>query len=214
MPVSTSVSELHVEGKDDLHLFIHLLGRHGITLHETHGPVVLKDAKGNRRLLDMLPRVLTVSFDRVVGFVLDAEDSLSGRWETIRSHLSKIGVDAPIEPTREGFIGEAPSRRLRVGVWIAPDNVAAGGALEDFLRGLVPGDDRLISLAHQATSDAIRAGAAFVSTDELKAVLHCWLAWQKEPGVPFGTAMKALYFKHDSDAAARFVQWFRDLYKI
>ncbi len=47
-----------------------------------------------------------------------------------------------------------------------------------------------------------------------KAVLHAWLAWQNNPGRPYGTAIKSGYLRHDSAAARRFVAWFRQLFVL
>jgi hypothetical protein len=44
--------------------------------------------------------------------------------------------------------------------------------------------------------------------------VYSWLAWQDEPGKPYGLAMKARYFQHDSPTAARFVAWFKALYRL
>ena len=50
--------------------------------------------------------------------------------------------------------------------------------------------------------------------DVIKAEVHSWLAWQGEPGKPYGQAMMARYFQHDAAVAARFVAWFRRLYGL
>ena len=55
---------------------------------------------------------------------------------------------------------------------------------------------------------------AFFCNDSDKAVLHTWLAWQQVPGLPYGTAMRARYFRDDSPAAQAFVSWFRTVFSI
>ena len=57
-------------------------------------------------------------------------------------------------------------------------------------------------------------GALFSEPDKMKAILHAWLAWQEEPGCPYGTAIRAKYFGDDSPAATKFVAWFRRLFEI
>lgn len=44
--------------------------------------------------------------------------------------------------------------------------------------------------------------------------MHAWLAWQEEPGKPFGIALKAGYFDHQSPAADRFVDWFMQTFQF
>jgi hypothetical protein len=46
----------------------------------------------------------------------------------------------------------------------------------------------------------------------IKARIHTWLAWQENPGLPFGTAITARYFGADSQEALKFVNWFNLLF--
>ena len=94
-----------------------------------------------------------------------------------------------------------------------PDNVQ-DGKLEDFLRMLINENDQLILHAESSTDLAKSKGAAFTGPDRIKAIIHAWLAWQEEPGKPYGLAMKAKYFRHDSLTAAVFVEWFKALYRL
>ena len=115
-------------------------------------------------------------------------------------------------------MGESDAYNARVGVWLMPDNQEEGihgeGTLERFLETLVDDDDSLFRYAREATARAkTDHGASYPDGDIRKAVLHAWLAWQKEPGLPYGTAIRARYFMHDSPVAARFVAWFRRLFE-
>ena len=47
-----------------------------------------------------------------------------------------------------------------------------------------------------------------------KSHLHTWLAWQREPGRPFGTALTAQIFGHDSPETLAFLAWFRRLFPV
>ncbi|WP_371258171.1 DUF3226 domain-containing protein [Thiohalocapsa sp. ML1] len=42
---------------------------------------------------------------------------------------------------------------------------------------------------------------------------HTWLAWQRQPGQPFGTAIKMATLRHDSALGRRFVAWMRTLFE-
>ena len=68
--------------------------------------------------------------------------------------------------------------------------------------------------AKESTIHAKVLGARFSDNDADKAVLHTWLAWQEEPGLPYGTAMRARFFRGDSPAAQAFVTWFRKVFNI
>ena len=78
----------------------------------------------------------------------------------------------------------------------------------NFLKDLIEEADPLLPHAESATGTARELGARFGDADARKAVLHAWLAWQRNPGRPYGVAIKARFFRHDSDAAMRFVAWF------
>ena len=88
------------------------------------------------------------------------------------------------------------------------------GKLEDLVATLVPPQDALIGYAGTATEQAYALDPRFKLQDRLKAILHCWLAWQPEPGFPFGMALKAHFLRHDSAIALRFVAWFKRLYAL
>ena len=43
-------------------------------------------------------------------------------------------------------------------------------------------------------------------------VAEAELAWQERPGLPYGSAIAARYFNHDSSAALAFVDWFKRVF--
>ena len=93
-----------------------------------------------------------------------------------------------------------------------PDN-RSPGKLEDFLAVLIPPGDRCWPWAEQATLKAHEEyGASFSALDSIKARIHTWLAWQQEPGLPFGTAITAATFAHNATLATTFVKWLTQLY--
>jgi hypothetical protein len=106
-----------------------------------------------------------------------------------------------------------PTVDTTLGVWLMPNN-RDPGKLEDFLRGLIGSRNRLIRHAESVTDRAVDHGAKYRRVDRIKAVLHTWLAWQRVPGVPFGTALNNKYFGHASPTAKAFISWFKTLYGI
>ena len=104
-------------------------------------------------------------------------------------------------------MGSSSEFGVRVGVWLMPDNRRIG-ALEDFLQDLIDDSDVLLPHARESTAKAKARGARFPEKDSVKALVHAWLAWQEEPGRPYGVAIKSRYLRDDSDAAERFVAWF------
>jgi hypothetical protein len=165
-------------------------------------------------LLAGVETAVTVSGGRAVAFVLDADSPLANRWQAIRDRLQRVDVSTPDTPSREGFIGRSEKYQTTVGVWLMPDN-QHDGKLETFLRTLIAEDDSVIRYAQYVTDWAKKKkGAKFKPNDREKAVIHTWLAWQEEPGKPYGTAIRARFFRHDSPAALGFVAWFRQLFGI
>jgi hypothetical protein len=95
-----------------------------------------------------------------------------------------------------------------------PDN-QRDGTLEDFLRMLIDEGDPLIDYAKRTAVHARKKkGARFPPIHYDKAVIHTWLAWQETPGLPYGSAVAAHFFRHDTPAALAFVAWFKRLFAI
>ena len=210
-------SILRVEGKDDFHAIRHLLLRHGVDCERI--PVHIKSQDGDENettgglpaLLEGMQTEVRSSTGRSVGFILDADEDPRDRWKAVSDRLSGVGLALPNEIPREGFVGDAGSFQARVGVWLMPDN-RRSGALEEFLQDLVSSNDSVLPVAEQSTQRAKEQGARFADSAKRKAVLHAWLAWQARPGLPYGSAIRARYFGHDSAAALAFVEWFKRVF--
>ena len=214
MAGKTKLPKCWVEGTDDVHTLVQLLDRHGIKLDKDKGPVCFHNSGSIDKLLPSIPLAVNEATPgNPVGFVVDANSSIKDRWESIKDKLKEFEIDLPDDIPGGGFIREIPDIKVRVGVWIMPDCETDQGKLEDFIIKLVPENDELWDLAKSSTTDAKSKGAKFSDNDEIKAQLHTWLAWQEKPGRPYGTAINAKYFDCDSDAALRFVDWYKNLYK-
>lgn len=214
MGVSLERPTLHVEGEDDKHTIIHLLSRHGISFDLGLRPVDIKVEGCDTKVLNEMKVAVKAASGRSVGFVIDADRTIADRWRQICSELKSLDLPTPDTPPESGYIQDLPSLRVRVGVWLMPDNKQDFGKLENLLRALVPKDDPLLSHAEKSTDVAADLGAAFTANDRIKAVLHAWLAWQREPGRPYGTAVKARFFEADVAVAQEFVKWFKAVYRI
>ncbi|TWT41790.1 hypothetical protein RAS1_29130 [Phycisphaerae bacterium RAS1] len=214
MADSLELPELFVEGNTDLYLIVQLLARHGVTLDKNLGPVRLKDAKNDKGVLDAMRTAARASTNRAVGFVIDADKSVASRWQAICDRLKDLGLGLPPSATASGFIGESAALKTRVGVWIMPDNATDAGNLEDLVQTLVSANDGLFPHAKSATDKAFSLDPRFVPQDRSKAELYCWLAWQREPGVSFGEALKFHFLRHDSEVARTFVAWFKTLFQL
>ena len=213
-------SSLHVEGTDDKHAIRHLLLRHGVEC-PLEGEIIpdtlpamfpeIKPAGDKDKVLDAIEPAVRFGTGNSVGFVLDADEAAPNSWDAVRHRLSFLDPPPPAELPATGFVAYMPDYQVKVGVWLMPDN-RTSGALEHFLEDLVDQGDPLLALAREATTTARERGAAFADVKRVKAVIHAWLSWQEEPGLPYGTAIAARYFDAGSEAAQPFLRWFDRLF--
>ena len=202
---------LMVEGTDDEHVLKHICGSYGIPRLdevEPHG--------GVDHLLESIPIQISLSRQRegsIVGIVIDADADLNARWQSLRDILTQAGYpNVPNQPDPNGTILDAPSGTLlpKAGVWLMPDNKTPG-ILEDFLRFLVP-DRQSALFAHAERSVATVPERRFSQNDTPKAIIHTWLAWQEEPGRPYGTAITARFLDSQLPEARPLADWLGRLF--
>ncbi|MCB0575657.1 MAG: hypothetical protein KDC61_13950 [Saprospiraceae bacterium] len=152
-----------------------------------------------------------------IGIVVDADDAgPEARWQAMRIVLepffSNNMLDA-LAPAPEGIVLKEPGRPV-VGIWIMPDN-AGNGYLEHFLAHLVDSEEQLWQHTDQTVKDlAGRDFCRFKPVRQQKAMLHTWLAWQEEPGRPFGTAMQAGYLNAKVAAVQPFLNWMQQTFRL
>lgn len=200
---------LLVEGPDDEHVMKHLCGNRGLQRLD------VKPQGGVEQLLNSFPVWLKASQEGdVYGLVIDADVDVKARWQSIRYHLGQAGyADVPDIPNAEGTILDPPQDRLlpRVGIWIMPDN-QTNGILEDFLRFLVPVETPLFSHVESSVQNIPEGDRLFSNLAHPKVIIHTWLAWQKEPGKPLGTAITAKFLDHEVAQVDTLISWLDRLF--
>ncbi len=173
--------------------------------------------EGYTNLLDAIPVRLKAAGDgAIVGIVMDADTDLNARWQSLRDRLVKLGyTDLPITPVADGTIVECPEGAFlpRVGIWIMPDNQTKG-ILEDFLRFLVPDGSRLFDHVTASVTAIPDDERRFEQLAEAKALIHTWLAWQKEPGKAMGTAITARYLDPNVPQVDILLSWLKRLFIV
>lgn len=205
---------LRVEGPDDFRSIVALLKRHGADFDapDHRLPHVSVEPEGVDAALAAIAAGVK-TFERF-GLVIDAElpgPERPDRWAQARDRLIRAGLSVPGELPADGLVLEGLRPGHRVGVWLMPDNVH-GGTLEHLLATLIPAEDKVFPIAEQATDRALAGGAPLSARDRLKGVLHAWLAWREQPGIPFGVGITTRAFRADSPEAVAFVDWFRRLF--
>ena len=196
---------LLVEGKDDCRVVWALCNAHHIP--ETFGVYV---CGGDVILLSRLSALIQRPESETIGVVLDADENVESRWQSIRDKLQHYPYHLPDVPDPGGTIVEAVEDLPRLGFWLMPNNVDPG-MLEDFCRQLAP-DDAIAFAEDCVTQAREKSFATFRDAHRSKAVVHTYLAWQDEPGKPLGQSIAARVLQPKTAIAATFADWLRALY--
>lgn len=204
--------KLLVEGKDDLFVIANIRDTHRLTDN-----FEIVDCEGVEKMPDQI--IARIKRQRpnitAIGIVVDADQDLKARWNSIRDILVKEDYVVPFKPEKDGTIISGIGRNPTIGVWLMPDNLQSG-MLEDFVRFLIPEDDSLRPYVSEVLAQI--EGQEFDNrynpdTHRAKAFIHTWLAWQKDPGTPMGLALTKTYLDHNANICLRFVSWLERLFK-
>ena len=200
---------LLVEGTDDEHVLKNICGNRDIPHLD-----IAKSGGADKLIESLGVRLTLLEEGDVIGVVVDADTDISTRWQSIRNRITSVGYqNVPNQPDPDGTILDPPAGTLlpRLGVWIMPNNQTSG-ILEDFLRFLVPQPNILFDHVRCSVAAIPEGKRRFKPLDEPKAIIHTWLAWQKEPGRPFGTAITARFLDSNVPEVDGLVDWLRRLF--
>lgn len=159
-----------------------------------------------------------------VGLIVDFDRQEDNRPEQARNMLQELhDNNNDLEWTFPGSFTDPAGTILepqndntpRVGVWLMPNNQDPG-MLETFLQALVPEHaKRRADYACEVTNQAKQEyGAPYKDVHKEKASVHTFLAWEKKPGNPFGTAFESNSLDPHSEAAKPFIAWFCKLFDV
>jgi hypothetical protein len=217
------IYRLLVEGSDDQHLIRRLLERRNIGSVLARGEkkadprsIVIAEKGGYGQLRDSLRVELDVPELERLGIVVDADVDANDRWTSLRNHLTAlggVGIPETLSPGGTLFNVERTEKTVTVGVWVMPDNTRPG-MLEHFVASLISSNDVLWPRAEQVVAQIPQDERRFRPQHEIKAHAHTWLAWQEEPGRPYGVAMTFGWLDAKSPAADAFISWIRQLYAV
>ena len=204
MPVKNIIL---VEGQDDRFVVIELATAHGLT------PKIDFEVKEKIQGIEQLLRNLSYSLleDKTLRYavIVDADSDVLASWAKVRDRLERCGYQVPAEIEPGGVVVEGVDLP-RVGVWLMPDNVNPG-MLEHFLGQIVVEGDTLWPHAQQVVDSLPHR--PFPASHEFKAKIHTWLAWQEEPGKPYGLALKSGNPDPHSPNATAFVTWLKRVFE-
>ncbi len=200
---------LLVEGRNDEHVISHLWCSHNG--YEGKLPFKVKDKKGYSNLLDSIGLEIDVPDREVLGIIVDANDSLSTRWDAVIDKLKTKNIKAPRSPDKTGTIIPGTSRTPRIGIWLMPNNTSPG-ELEDFVSKMIPSDDPVRPLSEHYIESIQEKDRKFSEKKILRAKVHAWLAARKKPG-QMGQAIFAKDLDTSGPLSTEFADWLKELFE-
>lgn len=152
---------------------------------------------------------------RKLWLIIDADTSYACAWQSVRDILERSGkYNPPARMCSTGLIIKPIDENdLIVGVWIMPNNQDVG-MLEDFLMGIIPEDNELLSEAETVITNLEKKRIQkYKNVHRAKAKLHTWLAWHDEPGDSVNVAIRKNLFSQDKELLNAFRGWIMELNK-
>lgn len=177
----------------------------------------VKEAKGLGKVSFALSEALARPEIKNIGIVVDANKAgPENRFNALIRIISKslkLNHENTYSLEPEGFIGDFIGG-LKIGIWIMPDNVN-NGYLEHFAANLIDKGNFTFEFAKEKLLEY--QGTDFCNFGEAKqqkALVHTYLAWQKQPGFPLGLAVDSNYFNANSPEADTFIEWFENTFEL
>ncbi|MFT6150439.1 MAG: hypothetical protein ACJAUH_003144 [Saprospiraceae bacterium] len=197
--------KLLVEGNDDKHIIWALCQKYKLS----HNFDVI-DTVGVENIFKQIPIRFKQADIETIGIIIDADTNIQNRWVSIKNILEKQGLKVPETCPEKGLIVQNDD--IKVGVWLMPNN-ETNGMIEDFIRFLVPSDDKLLPIV-ETHLDNIESQNLNLYTDvhRSKALIHSWLAVQETPGTPMGLAITKRYLNTDDENCQVFIDWLKRLF--
>ena len=202
LDASTNDRVLLVEGPDDKSV-VRSLCRFNSVL----ATFCIVEKNGWTNLRKSIPLEVKAEGRTAVGILVDANDSLGGRWQAVAQQLQAAEITAPAQPTTNGTIIPGGPR---VGIWVMPDNLSAG-ELEDFVAGMIPPTDPVWPMSEKYIDGIPGEHRKFSDGKIVRAKVHAWLAARRRPR-QMGTAIEAGDLDTNVAQVQMFLEWLRDLF--
>ncbi len=197
--------KLLVEGNEDQHVIWALCEKYNLI--ENFDVI---DCEGIDKLVNQIPVRFKQSGIETIGLVIDADTDIHSRWQTLKDIFAKQDIILPRTIPIKGLI--LKNEYIKIGVWIMPNN-NQNGILEDFIKFLIPTDDKLSPIITLHLANIEKCGLnSYKSIHQSKAFIHSWLAVQEAPGTPMGLSITKRYLSTDETTCLSFVDWLRSLF--
>lgn len=202
-PHSQESHKLLVEGRNDKHVVWQLCEQHPAV------PDFFIEDRGNvDAVIDSIGAELLAPGRLRLGILVDTDDNLQSRWDEIAHQLRINGVQPPVAPDLSGTI--ISTGRLRIGIWLMPDN-SHRGELEDFVQRMIPHTDRVWLLSRRYINQIPYPERKFSPGKTLRAQIHAWLSTRQEPRL-MGSAIRTNDLDTNTALSQTFLAWLSRLY--
>lgn len=198
-------SILLVEGNNDKHVVLALRDKYNLPKS-----FEITNCNDVENLIKQIPFRIKNGTE-ILGVLLDADENINSRWLELKKIFEEIDFNMPNELPAEGFI-TTNNENIKIGIWIMPNNKTSG-MLEDFLVDLVSEDDKLMPFANEILTKIEDSKINnYKLIHKTKALIHTWLAWQKNPGNPMGQSITHNYFNTSEANCIIFSKWLDKLF--
>ncbi len=192
---------LLVEGLDDCHVIMALCAVHSVP--ENFG--IYECGSDDKVLKRLNALIIQPDAPKIIGTMLDADKGVSSRWESIKAKLDHYSYKFPEKPDILGTIINSDGVGPKLGFWLMPDNKERG-MLEDFCNEMI--EPKTKDYVSRSVALAQRKGVCtFKAVHLSKAIVHTYLSWQDEPGLPLGLSITKQSLKPESRIARDFTNW-------
>jgi len=151
-----------------------------------------------------------------IGIIVDANSKgAENRFKSLIDFIQKETEEdfGSAKLTPEGFHYKLKDKRV-IGIWVMPDNQNEG-YLENFVGSLIEDTNQTWQFVNAKVNELLQQDfCQFTKIKEQKALIHTYLAWQKSPGLPMGTAVEAGFLNYESPLVDRFINWFKNTFVL
>ena len=212
--------QLIVEGKTDIHVVSNLIVAKSLTINgyeskRRYESEFVSIGGSKQNALKQLDIALKKEQVERLGIIIDADSETENpaidTWRSVANILRQNGYqNVPDRPHTGGTIVNQEDKP-QVGVWIMPNNQEQG-YLEHFFEQLIDHQDEFLSEATAITEGFVQANRNRFSAIHLqKAKIKTWLAWQNDPELPMGLALRDYarlgYISLDTPLSNQFIVW-------
>ena len=168
-------------------------------------------AEGIDNLLDRIENQINFPGRQALGILVDANDDLIARWQSLSDRLAPLGITLPQTPDPAGTIIPAQNDLPRIGVWLWPNNQSPG-ELEDFIISLIPENDPVWPLSEEYIDNILAQRLnKFTPGKKSRAQVHAWLAAREDPR-RMGQAIQYGDLNPHAPPLAAFATWLARLF--